>query len=222
MVNKNPRLRKREFNVDSRKVNIGVTLSGITISLLLAGVTYMSQDSYQTHYDKAQVELAELKGQLNDLTNDADKTTVKEIRQSLNSATTLGNSVAELQNTWGKSLTAEDEDAFRKSGNQSVDALNTTRVSRLKLMFADTASAGWSNWYPKSNDTKSSDATWKFVTTTSFTTIKQNVMWQCVTESGELYAYVTAVYNSDKDVFENVEAHITTAGSEAQNAKKGV
>ena len=221
MAMKNPRLRKREFNVDARKVNIGVTLANICISLVLAGTTYMGIDNYQTKFDTAKAEISELKGELNDLKGQSSQTNVKEIQQSLNSATTLGQTVTELQNTWGKSLTAEDDEAFRKSEGESVDALNTTRISRLRLAFSDNASAGWSNWYPRITGTKSMDATWKFITTTSFTTVKQNVMWQATTESGELYAYVTAVYNADNDTFENVSVNITTAGVEAQSAQKG-
>ena len=221
MAMKNPRLRKREFNVDERKVNIGVTLVNICISLVLAGATYMGIDDYQTKFDTAKAEISELKGELNDLKGQSSQTNVKEIQQSLNSATTLGQTVTELQNTWGKSLTAEDDEAFRKSEGESVDALNTTRISRLRLAFSDNALAGWSNWYPHITGTKSMDATWKFITTTSFTTVKQNVMWQATTESGELYAYVTAVYNADNDTFENVSVNITTAGVEAQSAQKG-
>ena len=221
MAMKNPRLRKREFNVDERKVNIGVTLVNICISLVLAGATYMGIDDYQTKFDTAKAEISELKGELNDLKGQSSQTNVKEIQQSLNSATTLGQTVTELQNTWGKSLTAEDDEAFRKSEGESVDALNTTRISRLRLAFSDNGSAGWSNWYPRITGTKSRAATWKFITTTSFTTVKQNVMWQATTESGELYAYVTAVYNADNDTFENVSVNITTAGVEAQSAQKG-
>lgn len=222
-MGKNPRLRKRELNVDARKANIIVTLTGIGVSLVLAGVTYMGYDSYQTKYNSSQAEVAVLEGKLNDLKENSGKTTVKEIKQSLNSATTLGQQVTELQNTFNKPLTPEDNKAFEDSERESVDALNTTRYSRLKLMFADqvSASAGSSNWYPRLDMMKSSNATWKFITTTSFTTAKQNVMWQCTTESGELYAYVTAVYDADKDVFDNVVVSVTTAGAEAQNTPKG-
>lgn len=222
-MGKNPRLRKREFNVDARKTNIIVILTGIGVSLVLAGVTYMGYDSYQTKYNNAQAEVALLEGEFNELKENSGQTTVKEIKQNLNSAMTLGQQVTELQNTFNKPLTAEDDKAFEESERESVDALNTTRYSRLKLMFGDqvSASAGSSNWYPRLDTMKSSNASWKFITTTSFTTAKQNVMWQCTTESGELYAYVTAVYDADKDVFDNVVVSITTAGVEAQNTPKG-
>lgn len=220
---KNPRLRKREFNVDGRKVNIIVTLTSLGASLALAGFTYMNYDNYQTKYDNAQAEVAQLEGQLNDLKSSSDDITVNEIQQSLHSATTLGQAVTELQNTFNKPLTAEDDKAFQESEGESVDALNTTRYSRLRLMFSDqvSGSAGSKNWYPRLDTMKSSDAKWKFITTTSFTTVKQNVMWQCVTDSGELYAYVTAIYDADKEVFDNVEVVITTAGIEAQSTPKG-
>lgn len=220
---KNPNLRKRELNVDARKLNIIVTLTGIGASLILAGFTYMNYDVYQTKYNNAQTEIAQLEGQLSDLKGASDKTTVNEIKQNLYSATSLGQQVTELQNTFNKPLTAEDDKAFQESEGESVDALNTTRYSRLKLMFSDKASgsAGSSNWYPRLDTMKSSNASWKFITTTSFTTIKQNVMWQCVTESGEIYAYVTAIYDADKEVFDNVEVVVTTAGAEAQTTPKG-
>ena len=222
-MSKNPRLRKREFSIDSRKTNIAVSIIGIGVSLVLAGVMYMNLDSYQLKYDTAKTELANLKGELNDLKGETDNVTVKEVQQRLNSATTIGNQVTELQNTWNTALTAEDNDAFAKSEYESVDALNTTRISRLKLLFSDNAGsqAGARNWYPMIKDTQSAKAKWKFITTTSFTTVKQNVMWQCFGESGELYAYVTAVYNSDKNVFEDVSVNITEAGIEAQTPTKG-
>ena len=119
MAMKNPRLRKREFNVDARKVNIGVTLASVCVSLVLAGTTYMGIDNYQTKFDTAKAEISELKGELNDLKGQSSQTNVKEIQQSLNSATTLGETVTELQNTWGKSLTAEDDEAFLKSEGES-------------------------------------------------------------------------------------------------------
>lgn len=220
---KNPRLRKREWNVDAGRMNVVLTLAGIGASLALAGFTYTNYGSYQARYEQSQAEVARLEGELTDLKTSANDVTVNEITQSLHSATSLGQKVTELQNTYNKPLTAEDYEAIRQAEGESVDAVNKTRQSRLKLMFADqpSAIAGSSNWYIRIDGTKSADASWKFITTTSFTTMKQNVMWQCVTETGELYAYVTAVYDADKEVFDDVEVVMTTAGAEAQTALKG-
>lgn len=217
-MGKNPRLRKREFNVDMRTVN-KITCSVAAVSVLsLIGFGYFSSQSYSNKSSEFDTEIASLNGRLNDLQNANSGATVKEIQQNLNSATTLGNKVTELQNTWNKALTSEDTKAFEESGRQSVDKLNATRVSNLKLLFVETDTKGATNWYPKIDGTKSSKASWKFITTTSFSTVKQNVMWQCVGENGELYAYVTAIYNADKDLFDDVSVNITSFGLQAQGA----
>lgn len=217
-MGKNPRLRKREFNVDMKTVN-KITCSVAAVSVLsLIGFGYFSSQSYNNKSSEFDTEIASLNGRLNDLQNANSGTTVKEIQQNLNSATTLGNKVTELQNTWNKALTAEDTKAFEESGRQSADKLNATRISNLKLLFVESDTRGATNWYPKIDGTKSSKASWKFITTTSFSSVKQNVMWQCVGENGELYAYVTAVYNADKDLFEDVSVNITSFGLQAQGA----
>lgn len=217
-MGKNPRLRKHEFNVDMKMVN-KITCSVATVSVLsLIGFGYFSSQSYNNKSSEFETEIASLNGRLNDLQNANNGTTVKEIQQNLNSATNLGNKVTELQNTWNKALTTEDTKAFEESGRQSVDKLNATRVSNLKLLFVEGDTRGSTNWYPKIDGTKSSKSTWKFITTTSFSSVKQNVMWQCVGENGELYAYVTAVYNADKDLFEDVSVNITSFGLQAQGA----
>lgn len=217
-MGKNPRLRKHEFNVDMKMVN-KITCSVAAVSVLsLIGFGYFSSQSYNNKSSEFETEIASLNGRLNDLQNANNGTTVKEIQQNLNSATNLGNKVTELQNTWNKALTTEDTKAFEESGRQSVDKLNATRVSNLKLLFVEGDTKGSTNWYPKIDGTKSSKSTWKFITTTSFSSVKQNVMWQCVGENGELYAYVTAVYNADKDLFEDVSVNITSFGLQAQGA----
>lgn len=217
-MGKNPRLRKHEFNVDMKMVN-KITCSVAAVSVLsLIGFGYFSSQSYNNKSSEFETEIASLNGRLNDLQNANNGTTVKEIQQNLNSATNLGNKVTELQNTWNKALTTEDTKAFEESGRQSVDKLNATRVSNLKLLFVEGDTRGSTNWYPKIDGTKSSKSTWKFITTTSFSSVKQNVMWQCVGENGELYAYTTAVYNADKDLFEDVSVNITSFGLQSQGA----
>ena len=157
-MGKNPRLRKREFNVDMKTVN-KITCSVAAVSVLsLIGFGYFSSQSYSNKSSEFDTEIASLNGRLNDLQNANSGATVKEIQQNLNSATTLGNKVTELQNTWNKALTAEDTKAFEESGRQSVDKLNGTRVSNLKLLFVETDTKGATNWYPKIDGTKSSKA----------------------------------------------------------------
>jgi hypothetical protein len=217
-MGKNPRLRKREFNVDMKMVNkIACSVAAVSV-LSMIGFGYFSSQSYTSKSSEFDTEIASLNGRLNELQNATSGTSVKEIQQNMNSATNLGNKVTELQNTWNKPLGSEDYKAVEASGGQSVDALNTTRISNLKLLFASGDTQGATNWYPKIEGTKSSKASWKFITTTSFSSVKQNVMWQCVGENGELYAYVTAVYNADKDLFEDVSVNITSFGLQAQNA----
>jgi hypothetical protein len=220
-MGKNPRLRKREFNVDSKKLNMIITSIASLVIVGLGLFGYFSYKSYEDTMFARNREVADLKGRIHELETLSNEVNVKDIQQSLNSATTLGNKVTELQNTWNKGITPEDFKAYDESGHQSVDALNTTRISRLKLMFVFGDTEGSKVWYQKIEGTKSTKSSWKFITTTSFVTAKQNVMWQCTGPNGELYAYVTAVYNSDKDLFESVSVNVTSSGLEAQDAVKG-
>lgn len=215
--NKNPRLRGREFNIDSQKANLIACATGFILSVGLLTATYMSYNNYQTNVKKMETELSELKGKYNDLKSETSDVDVKTIQQRLNSAKELGEKVAELQNTWGTALNPSDEEEAKKGGGQSADAINTTRIKELKRMFGD--SAGSKEWYMRNNDTKSMNVKWVFITTTSFATTKQNVMWQAKTESGDLYAYTTALYDAVENKFSNVEVHITSVGEDAQTAK---
>lgn len=213
---KNPRLRKRDFDLNPQKINIISFFGVLGVSLLLGGYTYLGQSDFQSRYDTNASEIAKLEGDLKELKENAGSVSVKEIQQSLNSAVSLGNQVSELQNTWGTALTAEDTTAFNVSGGQSVDLLNKTRVERLLAIFGDNDKAGSAMWYAQVKGTKAERSSWKFITTTSFASTKQNVMWQCLGEDGELYAYVTAIYNADDNTFDSTNVVVTTAGSEAQ------
>ena len=212
---KNNRLRKREFNFDSKKLNLFLGLGGVSLALILGGITYMGKPNYDTSVNNLKTEISKLEGDLAKLEAEDSSITTETITQSLYSAKDLGNKVTELQNTWGEALTQRDKDEFAKAGVQSKDALDITRFERLSEMFINNDPSGRKQWFPKAEGTKAAKGKWKFLTTTTFTTAKQEVIWENVSDEGELFAYVTAEFDATENKFGNVKVNITKTGTEA-------
>lgn len=212
---KNNRLRKREFklDIDTKKTNLIVCISTITIGLSLLGFTYMGSSAHTSSIDNLNAEISKLEGDFTKLEYDGERVNEEELKQAQYSAKTAGDKVTVLQNTWGESLTAKDRDEANKSP-QSADAINTTRIERLKEFFEEN-SDGSKNWFPKAKGTKAEESSWKFMTTTSFTSINQDVLWENRGKDGELYAYVTAVFDAKSNKFTLVKPVVTKAGAEA-------
>lgn len=214
-MTKDNRLRKREFNFDPKKLNLFLGLGGVSLALILGGITYMGKSNYDTSVSNLKSEISKLEGDLSKLESDESNITTETVTQTLYSAKDLGNKVTELQNTWGEALTQSDKDEYAKNGVQSNGGLDVTRIERLREMFVNADTAGSKQWYPKAQGTKASKGSWKFLTTTSFTTIKQEVIWENVSDEGELFAYVTADFDASQNKFENVKVNITKTGTEA-------
>ena len=212
---KNNRLRKREFNFNPKNLNLILGLGGISLALILGGITYIGESNYSSSVSDLKTEISKLEGDLSKLETDQSNITPETITQNLYSAKDLGNKVTELQNTWGEALTQSDRDEYAKNGVQSKGVLDTTRIERLNELFVDGDTLGSKQWYPKAEGTKASKGVWKFLTTTSFTTAKQEVIWENVSDDGELFAYVTADFDATQNKFENVKVNITKTGTEA-------
>lgn len=212
---KNNRLRKREFKLDinTKKTNLIVCISTITIGLSLLGFTYMGGSGHTSSVDDLTAEISKLENEFAKLEYDGDRVNEEELKQAQYSAKTAGDKVTVLQNTWGESLTAKDAEDARKSP-QSSDVINRTRVERLKEFFEEN-SDGSKNWFSKAKGTKAEESSWKFMTTTSFTSINQDVLWENRGKDGELYAYVTAVFDAKSNKFTLVKPVVTKAGAEA-------
>lgn len=215
---KNNRLRKREFKLDfdTKKVNLIICISSAFIGLSVLGFTYMGGSDHVLAVDSLNSEISKLEGDFTKLEYDGERVNEEELKQALYSAKTAGDKVTVLQNTWGESMTAKDAEEARKSP-QSNDAINTTRVERLKEFF-EQDSDGIKNWFPKAKGTKAEDSSWKFMTTTSFTSVNQDVLWENRGKDGELYAYVTAVFDAKSNKFTLVKPVVTKAGTEAIKA----
>lgn len=152
---KNNRLRKREFklDVDTKKVNLIICISSVVMGLSVLGFTYMSGTGHVSTVDSLNSEISKLEGDFTKLEYDGERVNEEELKQALYSAKTAGDKVTVLQNTWGESLTAKDREEADKKGNQSADAINTTRIERLKEFF-EQDSEGSKNWFPKVKGTK--------------------------------------------------------------------
>ena len=174
---KNNRLRKREFklDVDTKKVNIIICISSVLIGLSVLGFTYMGKSGHVSAVDSLNNEISKLEGDFTKLEYDGERVNEEELKQALYSAKTAGDKVTVLQNTWGESLTTKDREEADKKGNQSADAINTTRI----------------------------------------TSVNQDVLWQNRGKDGELYAYVTAVFDAKSNKFTLVRPVVTKAGTEA-------
>lgn len=203
------------------KVSAWSLMASIGISALLIGYVNMRAPEHKKTVTALQTELAQIKGDISELEQQTSEVTVEVVQQELHSAQKAGDRVAELQNTWGKALTAEDQaayDEFRSQhetvGAQTGDLLNTTRMEQLKTLFTDDSDAR--NWYPRIPKTKSFDSQWQFISTTSFTSMEHTVVWKCVGANGDLYAYATAVYDAGSDTFSDLFIHVTEVGIAAQ------
>ena len=218
---KNNRLRKREFNFDSKKLNMIIGLSGISLFFILGGIVYIGKSDYDASVNNLKTEISKLEGDLSKLESDDSNMTTEMVTQSIYSAKELGDKVTNLQNTWGEPLTQTDKELFDKNENQSVQSLNTTRVEQLRELFVNADIYGSKQWYPGVKGTKSYKGVWKFLTTTSFTSSKQEVIWENVSDEGELFAYVTADYDASSNKFENVNVNITKIGTDAISEQLG-
>ena len=230
---KNPRLRKREWNLDYKKINLYSIIGSAVVCVLALGSTYMGYASSQDNIQSKTTNIKKLQTELKSLEDSTVNISTTELQKDLNSASIAGMKVAELQNTWGTVLSDKDivldEDgnpldwterqAELESGEayKTTHQVNTTRVERIGEYFADQRDVY--NWFVKVPNTISMEAKWNFVTVASFESTKNSVMWQYISEDGQLLAYVSGTYNANKDVFEDVSIVTTNIGLEVQ---KGV
>lgn len=230
---KNPRLRKREWNLDYKKINLYSVIGSAVVCVLALGFTYMGYSSSQDTIQSKTTNIKKLKTELKSLEDSTVNISTTELQKDLNSASIAGMKVAELQNTWGTVLSDKDV-VLDKDGNpmdwtdrqaelesgeayKTTHQVNTTRLERIGEYFADQRDVY--NWFVKVPNTISMEAKWNFVTVASFESTKNSVMWQYISEDGQLLAYVSGTYNANKDVFEDVTIVITNIGLEVQ---KGV
>lgn len=161
---------------------------------------------------KTENRLAELDAEMVQLEMDRDNVdvqiqTAEDAKVVLNSAATAGGRVAQLQNTYNRSMGnldagSIDEDAYF----EKIEAV----ASDLDAFFEEDSNAR-TPWYYGTY--KESYPEWTFLTNYDFDGNIIPVIWVCHGSGGGLLAYTTAIYDADTEIFTSVETHVTYVGA---------
>ena len=130
--------------------------------------------------------------------SDEKASTDDEIAVTANSAASAGTKVAELQNKYsGYNLEIQGD-----SVKENAKALDK--------YFGENDKNARTPWY--AGQASNATVKWEFESTYSFTGKKADVIWLCKDGSGQLYAYVTAIYDADSQTFSKVVRQHTAIG----------
>lgn len=138
--------------------------------------------------------ISELEAAIKEQEQQANKTpdvTLSEEEQNtvLSAATELGETVAKYQNAYASLNPTTDTAAFQANVEQMSACLGKEDENARVPWYATGGIAG----------------TWNFVSDAEFQNDQAQVLWLCRSQSGELLAYATAVYNASENVFEDVQ-----------------
>jgi hypothetical protein len=128
--------------------------------------------------------------------NDEKASTDDEIAVTANSAANAGTKVAELQNRYSGYNLETQGDSVKEN------------AKALDKYFGENDKNARTPWYAGSD----AAVKWEFESTYSFTGKTADVIWLCKDGSGQLYAYVTAVYDADSQTFSKVVRQYTAIG----------
>lgn len=170
--------------------------------VILAGDVYYVQHNGKTTSEQA----VALDSKINDLQNELKKLsetkeeTKETIEVKLKNAVNAGKEVADLQNNYAK-LTVKAND---RSIEDNADKLR-------KHFTKDTSNAG-TPWLYINKDAiqGKKEPLWEFVTTYGFNPGKIETLWiNKDKSSGEIYAYTTAIYDSETGLFSQIKKSTT-------------
>lgn len=147
--------------------------------------------------DAANKKVAALEKEVGKL-NGEKASTDTEIAKVVNSAANAGNKVAELQNKYNDYNLETQSDSVK----QNAIALDE--------YFGKDDKNARTPWYL--NKASEVVTKWEFESTYSFVGKKADVIWLCKDGSGQIYAYVTAVYDVDSKTFSKVVRTQTALG----------
>ena len=128
--------------------------------------------------------------------SDEKASTDDEIAVTANSAANAGTKVAELQNKYSSYNLETQGDSVKEN------------AKALDKYFGENDKNARTPWYAGSDAV----VKWEFESTYSFTGKTADVIWLCKDGSGQLYAYVTAVYDADSQTFSKVVRQHTAIG----------
>ena len=166
--------------------------------VILAGDVYYVQHNGRTTSEQA----VALDSKINDLQNELKKLseqkeeTKETIEVKLKNAVNAGKEVANLQNNYAK-LNVKAND---KSIEENAEKLR-------KFFTKDTTNAGVPWLYINKDYIQGKrEPNWEFVTTYGFNPGKVDTLWiNRDKQSGEIYAYTTAVYDSETGLFSQIK-----------------
>ena len=186
------------------KQKLWAVLCGV-LAVSIVGVLFIGNakvsDLRITH-SKNQSEISQLEADLAEMKEKLDyvpqvKLDDEEQEQVSHSAAELGDAVAGYQNAYAALSASGDRDAFQAN----VDALD--------ICFTDTSKSARVPWYSGGRP-----GTWEFVTDGQFKGVNKEVLWLCKSpEDGALLAYATGVYDSEANLFMDVNFQMSILGN---------
>lgn len=117
----------------------------------------------------------------------------EEQKTVLSAATELGKNVASYQNAYASLNPTKDADAFQANVEAMSACLGSEDQKARVPWYATGGIAG----------------TWEFVSDAEFQKDQAHVLWLCRSQSGELLAYATAVYQEAENCFTDVSYQLS-------------
>lgn len=186
-------------NKKSISVSLVVCCICIVLGIALIVATNISSSSYESKYLENSSRIGDLQTAYNEAKATVDDMdTVVEVEVNLKSCADVGQEVADLQTKY-QTLSGED-----------------VRDNALELdkYFAEDSKNSRVSWFTVP-DSVGAVYTWEFQSTYGFASKEVDVLWLCrETDSGNLLAYSTGVYDTEQGVFSDIVYRMTTLGEE--------
>ena len=186
-----------------------VVIIVVTTLFVLAGVglfvlNMFANSNYKVKFEENIRTINQLKQELGDL-KQTQIITQKEAEKNIDSAAKLGNELAELQNNYFEfSHVTTDEDLKKQ-----VDAIDP--------YFAEDSKESRVQWYSPGKDHlgyPTANCKWTFESTFGFVGHQVDVIWICrETETNDILAYTTGVFDGKKKNFTKVRTMTTSKGA---------
>lgn len=176
------------------------------IGIITMNSTSKHNDTMTTHRQMLQ----ELQAELETVSSEAKDVTeqIETVRSSISSVKEIGDEIATLENEYMELVYKER--TTRAEEDQDYGRMNEICVKMDEYFGKNTMLR--SIWYG-GDMTQLPDAQWKFQTNYNYAGNTIPVLWVFSNDDESILAYVTAEYNSDTNVFDKYEKHVTVAGN---------
>lgn len=190
----------------SKKGTVAIII--VTSSLVLGGIglfvlNMFANSDYKKKYDDNAHKISELNAELKDL-RQVQNITQKQAEKNVDSAAKLGSELAELQNNYFEFSHVTTDEDFKK------------QVDNIDPYFAKDSKDSRVQWYSPGKDHLGypvANCKWTFESTFGFIGDNVDVIWICrETETNDILAYTTGVFNGKEKNFTKVRTMITSKG----------